>query len=276
MSSWFAFADERPCPDVRLFCFPYAGGTAAAYKEWRNLLPVGVAAYPLQYPGRGGRSSEALCTHLPGLVDEIVIALLPYVREPFAFFGYSMGALLAFEVARKLRHASLPQPERLLVAARNAPRAETRASGRRTVSNEEIIVRLKEFGGIPDEVFDGPELLEYLLPVWRADFELIDGYTFYSEAPFDFPITAMAGTADRSCLPQVMSAWKLHTSSAFNLFSFNGGHFFMEKNLRAVVDTVAHELGTTRSALATSALHNSPDDCTTSVLGPRSFRAEPT
>ena len=96
---------DRPGPYVRLrlFCFPYAGGGAAVYRSWGGLLPREIQPCPVNLRGRGSRFTEAPLERLEAVTESLAEELAPHLDVPFAFFGHSMGALIAFELTRLLR-----------------------------------------------------------------------------------------------------------------------------------------------------------------------------
>src|SRR5438552_7109196 len=119
--SWLACLKPRPHAAVRLFCFPYAGGGASAFRCWPDALPASIEVCPVQLPGRETRFREPPYTRLAPLAEALGHALRPFLDRPFAFFGHSMGALVAFELTRWLRRAGGPQPAHLFVSACAAP-----------------------------------------------------------------------------------------------------------------------------------------------------------
>jgi surfactin synthase thioesterase subunit len=162
----------------------------------------------------------------------------------FAIFGYSMGALIAFELAHQLRADSIRTPLRLMVASARAPhlpRAHQTVSG---LPDREFLKRVDELNGIPAEVRDNPELMKILLPTLRADMELCDRYKFHQQQRLDCPISAYGGDSDKSVRPKHLAAWEAHTRSDFSWQIFPGDHFFMTRSPKLVLKSIAEELFT--------------------------------
>lgn len=229
---WFQFVRQSPSPRARLFCFPFAGGGAAAFRAWREILPEEIDLFPVQYPGRGSRVAEAPLAGMDEMVERIREAIRPYLDVPYAFFGHSMGATVCFETARALRRSGDPLPERAFVSARPAPHEPSDRPDRHTMPDAEFLDVLRELEGTPKEFFDHPELIEFMLPVLRADFQLLETYAFREEQPFSFPITALSGVDDPDTPPEKMSSWGRHTTGPFKEISYSGGHFYLEQRAR--------------------------------------------
>ncbi|HWS85814.1 MAG TPA: alpha/beta fold hydrolase [Pyrinomonadaceae bacterium] len=228
---------------VRLFCFPYAGGTTYAYRNWPSLLPQAVEVCPVELPGRGARIGEPLETRIGRLAEAMATALLPYMDKPFAFFGHSMGGLIAFELARELRRTRRPQPAHLFVSACAAPDGRDRR--KRVTYNlpePEFIAELRRLGGTPKEALEHPELMQLVLPLLRADFEACQTYEFAPEPPLDCPLTVFGGLQDREVSSEGLEAWREHTTSTFVVRRLAGEHLFIHTAQHLILRAVADEL----------------------------------
>jgi medium-chain acyl-[acyl-carrier-protein] hydrolase len=212
---------------MRLYVFPYAGGSAAAARDWDGRLgpQVEVTAVPL--PGR-----EVLIKEPPLVDHREAIAylrrtLVPTLEPPFAFYGHSMGAHLAFEVARELRRDSLAEPAHLFVSGASAPQFGP-PSPHAHLPDDQFVARLRELGGTPDAVLMHEELLLFLLPLLRADFALAESYSYLAEPPLSCPISVWGGTEDGHPRERLES-WRTQTTGPFRLRMLRGGHFFIRK-----------------------------------------------
>ncbi|HEV2148429.1 MAG TPA: alpha/beta fold hydrolase [Longimicrobiaceae bacterium] len=235
---------DRPGPGVRLrlFCLPYAGGGAAVYREWGRLVPPEVQLLPVHLPGRGNRFGEPPVTRSDALVERLAEELDPFLDLPFALFGHSMGAMLAFELTRRLRARGGPRPEILLVSGRRAP---DRPSGKRplhALPESEFRDELRGLNGTPDEILEHPELMELFSPILRADFELCETYALREEEPLDLPISAFGGLEDTDVGRDDLLAWRKHTCAPFRLRMFPGGHFFLSGARTQLVHAVSEDL----------------------------------
>jgi surfactin synthase thioesterase subunit len=155
---------------------------------------------------------------------------------PFAFFGHSLGGVLAFEVARQLHERRLPLPQRLFVSACPAPQLCRREKSRATLSDAELLQTLERFGGTPKEILGHPEYLQMVLSVLRADLNLIDSYVAPEGSGFRLPITAYAGSADTHITPMRILAWERWALPGFVCRSFEGDHFYLNHQRTALID----------------------------------------
>ncbi|HYO80040.1 MAG TPA: alpha/beta fold hydrolase [Bryobacteraceae bacterium] len=241
-SRWFDRPVNTARAALRLYCFPYAGGSSAMYRSWVGHAPSDVEIVGVELPGRGHRIHEPLLPDLSCLAGEAADAIAGTGDTRFAFFGHSMGALLAFEVARALRAAGRPAPRHLFVSAARAPHFYSTRRPVALMSNEEFISKLKDLNGTPDLVLRDPELMELFLPVLKADFSAVDGWLFRPERPLKVPITAFGGRADPHVGVEALQGWKDHTSLGFHLRMFPGDHFFIQAGERNVLDFLFRDL----------------------------------
>ena len=195
---------------VRLFCLPYAGGGASMFRDWPAALPRALDLRPVRLPGREDRLREPPHTSLPALVDEVAGAIGPLLDWRFALFGHSMGALVAFELAREVRRRGAA-PQWLFVAGCRAPH-RLAPSGLSGLPDARFVSALNlKYGGIPDAFLNAPELLEFFLPVVRADLSLVDSYCYQPEPPLDCPISGFGGIDDPNVGRDELRAWREHT-----------------------------------------------------------------
>jgi medium-chain acyl-[acyl-carrier-protein] hydrolase len=226
---------------MRLFCFPYAGGSETAFRTWQKNLPDTVEVLPIQLPGRGARIKEPPLTRLAPMVQAISQSLLPEMELPFAFFGHSMGGLIAFELARQLRREGGPLPAHLFISAKSCPK-QVDDPYTAEISDEELIETLRTYEGTPKEVLENAELMRLLLPVIRADMELCDTYVCDPEPPLPCPITAFGGLQDQKSGRERLEGWQNYTSGRFTLRMFPGGHFFLQTCEQTILETIFREL----------------------------------
>jgi len=221
---------RRPAPGrVRLFCLPYAGGAASAYRAWEDGLSASVEVWPVQIPGRGSRFREAPYRRLGDLVPALAEGVVPLLDRPFALFGHSMGAVVAFELARELRRRGAPGPELLAVSGRQAPRRPDPGPPFSHLPDAEFLGELRRrYDGIPPEVLAEKELLQLLLPALRADVAALEGYSYAAGEPLACAIACFGGEDDRHVTVADLEAWRDETSARVAVRTFRGGHFFVE------------------------------------------------
>jgi medium-chain acyl-[acyl-carrier-protein] hydrolase len=234
---------------IQLFCLPPAGGSAQVFRGWDEALPARVEVCPVELPGRGTRFGERAFTSISALALAASPALVSRPDRPFAFFGHSMGALLAFELARELRRSYGLTPEHLFVAANEAPQAQ-RAETTHALAGAAFVERLRELGGTPSEVLANSELFELLRPALRADLEASETYVFVREPPLDCPISVFGGLEDTSVEADDLHAWREHTTAAFSVSMLPGDHFFPRTARRELLAALAGALIPTGETVA--------------------------
>jgi medium-chain acyl-[acyl-carrier-protein] hydrolase len=209
-------------------CFPHAGGAASAFADWHAWMPTGIEVRPVQLPGRWNRIAEEPFTSVRDIVEALGEFIPPLLDRPFALFGHSMGALVAFEVCRYLRRHGLPAPVHLFVAGRRAPHLPETDGLSASLPQAEFLERLRKLDGIPEKVLESPELIEVLMPALRADVAACEAYRYVPEAPLGCPIMVVGGSSDPETAGERLEAWRTHTSKAFAVRVFPGGHFFLK------------------------------------------------
>src|SRR3954453_3800140 len=193
---WVVRRAAESSPRLRLFCFPYAGGSAQVFRTWSEALPADVEVCAVQLPGRERRSSETPIRRAALAVEMLASALSRYLDKTFAMFGHSMGAMLAYEVARRLSAEFGCAPDHLFVSGHRAPHLPSRRRPLHHLADDAFIAGVRALNGTPREVFEHPELVELLLPMLRADFELLETYVELPGPRLSCPITALGGNAD--------------------------------------------------------------------------------
>lgn len=214
---------------IRLFCFPYAGGSAAIYHHWPQLIHPKLVVCPAHLPGRGRRFSERPIEQVDCLINELLVAIIPYIDKPYAFFGHSMGALVAYELAHKISKAGFRQPEHLIVSGKQAPHLSRNKHNLHHLPEAAFKEELKQLNGTPQEVLDSVELMELMLPLLRADFKLVETYQYNHSTPLTMPITAFTGVDDVDIPVSDIIDWKVHTHNDFKYYELPGDHFFINK-----------------------------------------------
>lgn len=251
-SRWLAYREPNPRARLRLFCFPYAGGGASAYRGWAAALPADVEVCPVQLPGRESRLREPAFEQ----PDPLVVALADVLREhldlPFAFFGHSMGAMLSFELARELRRRAAPLPLHLFVSARRAPQVPAREEPIHALPEPEFLAKLRELNGTPEEVLQHAELMRLLIPLMRADFAVNENYLFRPEAPLAPGISAFGGLGDQEVTRDDLALWSAHTRGLFRLRMLPGDHFFLHSARDLIAESIARDLAELQTAAPVS------------------------
>jgi surfactin synthase thioesterase subunit len=226
--------------DVRLVTFAHAGGGPLTFLRWSDALAPDVELWHVTLPGRAGRRHEPFAYRWAPLVTQLTDAIARDVSVPVALFGHSLGALLAFEVARHLTQKGMV-PAHLIVSGRAAP--HIRLTDELPHTDEALLQQVdRMYGGVPDEVRTSKEVLKYFLPVLRADLELARAYVFRPAPALPCPIMAMTGVADPIARLSDVEEWSRHTDADCELHVLPGGHFFLVDQEPAVLSKILKRL----------------------------------
>ncbi|XWK86460.1 MAG: thioesterase II family protein [Phormidium sp.] len=240
--SWVTYPKANPEAKLRLFCFHYAGGGAVSFRSWWDYLPSTVEVCPIELPGRSFRAQETPFTQIEPLIEALAPVVLPNLTKPFAFFGHSLGALVSFELARVLRKEYNRSPLHLFVSGHRAPQIPDRHPPIRALPNSEFLEVLRRYNGTPEAILENAELMELLLPTLRADFSVVETYSYKPEAPLDCPITVFGGLEDWKANALDLEPWREQTNSAFSLEMFPGDHFFIHSAQTLVLERLSQLL----------------------------------
>ncbi|MFD7614523.1 thioesterase II family protein [Streptomyces sp. NPDC059828] len=224
-------------PDAasRLVCFPHAGGSAPYYFPLSLALSPAVEVFGMQYPGRMDRSDEPAAEDIATLADEAATLIAAAPQPPPALFGHSMGALVAFETARRLEQQHGITPSVLIVSGMRSPSQPRRSQD---WDREEVLLdELRLLAGTHPGLLENEELRELFLPVLRSDFRAVSTYPGDTTTVLSCPITAFSGDED-PVTPDGMEHWAAHTSAPFTSRSFPGDHFYLTGFPAPVVDGI--------------------------------------
>jgi medium-chain acyl-[acyl-carrier-protein] hydrolase len=241
VSRWLAHRKPNSLAKYRLFCLPYAGGAASVYREWQDALPREIEVCAVELPGRGVRFNDRPFDKMDALVPALVEGLLPLLDKPFALFGHSMGAVIAFELTRLLRERGRA-PVHLFPSAHRAPHLPDDRDAIHGLAHREFLARVQELGGMPSSVLENEELLEIVVPILRVDFQLIETYVHRPGEPLDCPVTAFGGLEDEHAERAQIAPWSEHTRGAFALRMLPGDHFFLQDSRATMVREIARAL----------------------------------
>lgn len=239
---WLGWYSANSQANRRLFCFPYGGGGAGAFKTWQAGFPATIEVCPVQLPGREERLSEPRFTRIDSLVEVLAESLAGLFDKPFAFFGHSLGAMIAFELARRLRREGVDQPVHLFVSGRRAPQVPDASPHIYDLPSPEFVEALRQRNYVRQEILARARLMEFMLPVMRADYEMVQTYSYRPESPFDFPITAFGGSEDTDESADMLEAWREQTKASFALHILPGDHYFVHSAQSSLQQIIAGHL----------------------------------
>ncbi|SNT54480.1 pyochelin biosynthetic protein PchC [Streptosporangium subroseum] len=243
--AWLRTMTRSPVPRIRLVCFPHAGGAASFFRPWADLVSAEVELFAVRYPGREDRIVEPFAERFDDLVEAVVEECLRLADAPLAFFGHSMGASVAYEVALRLQLDHGIRLRGLFVSARSAPDHEKK-SDLAGAADDKLVEHLTELGGTNVQALEHPELLDLVLPAIRADYRLVESYEpTIKGAVLDTPISVYYGDAEEDLSEESVMAWSAVTTGPFRTRSFEGGHFYLTDHLPVLVADMLTTFGRT-------------------------------
>ena len=243
-SAFLTFSATAPAPahQPRLYCFAYAGGAASVYAPWARALAPQIAVLGVELPGHGSRFQETPHESVAKMSAGIAEAIASEDSDaPFAFYGHSLGAVVAFETAQLLAQRG---PAHLFIGAARAPHLPPTVPAISHLPSMEFLQAVQErYGGLPAALFEEPELLELVLPVLRADFKAYEGYRCPEPRALNCPVTAFHGATDPVVRGAAVHEWALVTSHAFQMETLPGDHFFLNTNREALLAHIRQRIG---------------------------------
>src|SRR3954453_11367843 len=225
-----------------LFCFSHAGGGPAFFRPWSACLQPEIAVRRILLPGREWRLEEPPFRHIADLLDPLCAALEVHLDRPYALFGHSMGAAVAYEVAGRLSAARSQGPACLIVSGRRAPGLPGNDRRLSALPDDEFVSEVARLNGIPPQVLNEPELLTMLLPTLRADYELVETYRPLPGGRLDCPVVAYVSTSDPAVQYAEMLAWRSETTGEFSVRVFRGDHFYLKGGRPDVLNAIREDL----------------------------------
>ncbi|WP_075883939.1 thioesterase II family protein [Candidatus Protochlamydia sp. W-9] len=224
----------------QLFCFPYAGANSSIFQNWKHLFFPEVAVHPIEMPGKGRRFSESPYTSIEPLITDLENWFLKEVQTDYAIFGHSLGALISFELAKRLQISKNP-PKLLIVSGCPSPNhciAKRKKNGPRKLSDSELVNILNEFKQTPDKILENQEFLKIFLPIFRADISIFDNYYPISEILLKCHLLVLGGNNDEEVPLDTLEGWKENTENKFGTMIFEGGHFFLHSHEQLIVKVI--------------------------------------
>jgi medium-chain acyl-[acyl-carrier-protein] hydrolase len=251
ISKWFSLPAPNPRATLRLFCFPYAGGRATIYHPWAALLPSHIELVAIELPGHGSRISEPPYRCMEQITDDLLQSIPALLDRPAAFWGYSMGALMSYELAQRLYRDHAIRLAHLFVAAHGAPHLPDPNPPSYDLPPAAFRQKLIALNGTPREALDHLELYHIVEPILRADFEVCDTYLRCVQPPLPCPITAFGGLQDPSVSRHDLAAWEHTGSHEFALHMVPGDHFFITTQRQTLIETLVRSLANNQPLIST-------------------------
>lgn len=229
---------------IKLFCFPYAGGSAIIYNIWKQYLDSRIEFVPIELAGRGKRINEPLYTGVPAVIEDVYEIIVKMINDnPYALFGHSMGGMISYQLCQKLRERGHHPPAHVFFSGRSAPHVKRPDEMKyHLMGDEEFKKEVINLGGTPPEFFEYPELLEVFLPLLKNDFKLAEEEIHNGEIhALDSNISVFLGK-DEDLTSEQCDGWKKHTKKLCSIHYFEGGHFFLHEETEQIVKLINNTL----------------------------------
>ncbi|MDB4987433.1 MAG: thioesterase [Myxococcaceae bacterium] len=245
----FPYRTTSDSTRARIVCFPFAGGSASVFREWGALLSPLLEVCAVELPGHGQRMAEKCGERADTILEEVSAGLRALPSLPTFVYGHSMGALLAFELARRMEWVS-----GLIVSGSHAPYSRP-ADKYKDMSESALVEQLRSFGGTPPAVFDDPMMLDLFLPPFRADLRVASSIDAQADDNVMCPLTVLAAVDDPEVPLRDAEAWSVHATGPFRFVRQDGGHFFLITRRAAVLSEIAQavELSLAKGSTAAAA-----------------------
>lgn len=227
---------------MRLFCVSYAGGSASIYSKWKEMIDKSIEIIPVEMPGRGTRFCEKICGNMEDLVNDIYSKLEnQFISEDYMIYGHSMGSWVVYSLTQRIREKGIRLPERLFLSGKEAPYIKKNSLVYHKMNDKEFIEKIYDLGGTPRELLENKELLEIYIPILKNDYKVIETCKYKKpDKAFNFDITIFNGIKD-TLTEEDISAWSKYTSKNFNIYNFDGGHFFIHDYAKQMLDIIYNQ-----------------------------------
>lgn len=222
-----------------LFCFANAGGSAEIYKQWQPSLASNFTVTPLELPGRGRRITESCCTSLMQAAHEAAQKIIDSGVSSYSIFGHSLGSVLALETEKILEAQGL-SANTLFVSGRIPPHISLTGKQFHTSTDEELVEELKRLGGTHEELLNDTAFLDFILPIMRCDYQMLETYTPANSPKTQCPIHVCCGDADSDAPLHQLYQWRELTENSCDVKLFCGGHFYIQDSVAPLIDYVKH------------------------------------
>ncbi|HEV8084264.1 MAG TPA: thioesterase domain-containing protein [Chitinophagaceae bacterium] len=230
-------------PRLNIFCLPFAGGNKYSYREYKESEPSFINFICLEYPGRSSRIKEPLFTEAHELVNDLYKIIINQIDDgDYAIYGHSLGGLLTYLLTRKLKENGHKLPVHLFITGTTGPSSKSRGEKKRhLLPKRDFIQELKDLNGMPDEILQNDELLDYYEPILRSDFMASENYIYEDCSPLNIPITVITGTEEEMEQSDI-KLWQKETTHIVEFISFPGNHFFIYKYAKGIIQIISKKL----------------------------------
>ncbi|GAA0709940.1 thioesterase domain-containing protein [Paraclostridium ghonii] len=225
----------------KLFCVPYAGGSAMVYSQWRKYMKDKIEIVPIELKGRGMRLNEAHYNLIEDAIEDVFRVIKENIEGcDYAIFGHSMGSLIAYEVYQRIIEEQIQMPKHMFFSGRQAPSIELKTQYYK-LEEDKFLEVVKEYGGFTDDILKSVEIMRYFIPILRNDFKILEEYKYKEKVKISVGSSVFIGREDSVSIYEVLE-WQNHIEGKCDIYMFNGGHFFIKNNLLEVTKRILNIL----------------------------------
>jgi medium-chain acyl-[acyl-carrier-protein] hydrolase len=225
---WFIVPKPNPNAEIKLFCFPYAGGSSYTFQSWPQHISRNIEVVIIQPPGRGSRMFEPLYFDMNSLVNDLIQVFPEQLNKPYILFGHSLGSRVAFEILSQLSKIGCRLPIHFIASGSGGPHLMPDKDSIYHLPDKDFIAELKILNGTPKSILENKELMDLFLPLLKADFEIADNYCYSANNIFHCPITIFGGESDIEVSLLELTSWGDFFTKKTNVKMVPGNHFFID------------------------------------------------
>ncbi|MDE7425931.1 MAG: thioesterase [Lachnospiraceae bacterium] len=230
---------------MKLFCIPYAGGSSTIYYKWKKCFPEFITIIPMEYKGHGRRLAELMDCSIEEVVDDLCVIVSQYLDgEDYAFYGHSMGSIVAFEMYHKMKKEGFKEPKHIFFSGHAAPECANNGLVKHLLTDEKLINEIVKMGGFSKKIMQEKKLVTTMLPILRNDFKIIETYQYnHNKEKMDCPISILYGIKDMIEVND-LKMWEKYTTNSSSFYGFDGDHFFINEYYPVIAKIINNILGT--------------------------------
>jgi surfactin synthase thioesterase subunit len=225
---------------MNLLCFTFAGGNKYSYRPFSDKASSFFNLITIEYPGRGSRIKEQLISDIHTLIDDLYKQVDTLVdTDRYIIYGHSLGGLVAYLMTLKLLENNHSKPEHIFITGTSGPSASSRLEKMRSLlPHDEFIKEIKDLGGMPDEILESEDMLNYLEPILRNDFKVSETYIHGENPPLDIPLTVITGTEEDMEMEDIL-LWQKESNLPVDFRQMPGGHFFILHHIDEIMEIIS-------------------------------------
>ena len=237
-NKWFIIPKPNPSADLKLICFPYAGGGVNVFTSWSKYLPENIELIIVQTPGRGSHMTAKPYINMEELIQNLLREVIVHFKKPYILFGHSLGSRVAFALMNEAYKLYNSLPLHFIASGSRSPHKKLITEPIYNLPTDDFIQKLKILNGTPNEVLENRELMNFFLPVLRADFKIADEYIYRGKTKFNCPISVLTGEYDIGVTLGDAKSWGDLFTQKVSVHTIPGDHFFINSHRDIVLKKI--------------------------------------